>query len=174
MSQKTIPNPNAGRLGDLAKTGVICLALTIAGCTTYQQEKADLQRGRGESQRLIDAKQRLEDEQARSVALKEEQLMAEAELGELRDELQAVNSNQRRQEAKIQTARNNARISESKAQQLQNKLARLTSDFNGKAIDLELSKQNGSKAEIAQRTKELEALKRELNDVNDEISILTS
>lgn len=162
------------RRGRVFKIVALGLVLGLAGCTTYQQEKADLRQGRGQSQRQIDAENRLKDQQARSVSLKEEQLMAEAELGELKDELQAVNANQKRQEAKIANARSGARISETEAQRLQNKLARLTSDFNGKAIDLELSKQNGSKADIAQKTKELEALKRDLNAVNSEIGILTS
>lgn len=162
------------RQGRFFKILALGLVLGLAGCATYQQEKADLRQGRGESQRQIDAQNRLKDEQARSVSLKEEQLMAEAELGELKAELQAVNGNQKRQEAKIANARSGARISETEAQRLQNKLSRLTSDFNGKAIDLELSRQNGSKAEIAQKTQELEALKRQLNAVNSEIEILTS
>lgn len=62
----------------------LALALCAAGCTTYLQERDDLRRGGGgDSQRVQQAQQRLDDARASQLSLREKQMMAEEELGAL-------------------------------------------------------------------------------------------
>ncbi|MEM7176307.1 MAG: hypothetical protein AAF503_01265, partial [Pseudomonadota bacterium] len=142
------------------------------GCATYLQEKADLQAGGGQSQRLIAAKERQENAKAEQLSLQEEQIMANEELSALQDELQTVNRSETVRQSQIEKARSNTNISQQKLEALSKQLKRQTEAFNDEALALEATRSVSSDAQVAAKEAELKALKKELNETNRQIDIL--
>lgn len=151
---------------------LVCAVSVLAGCETYQSEKADLMRGGGQSQRVLDAQQRLDDAQARQMGLQEEQMMAEEELGALQSELREVNRNRGVQEQRLAQARNSVAITSEQEERLRTQLNSQTEAYNDKVLELETARVAGSDADVRQKTAELGRLRNELAETNREIEIL--
>ncbi|MEM1383226.1 MAG: hypothetical protein AAF713_09370 [Pseudomonadota bacterium] len=148
------------------------LALGLAGCETYQREKADLIYGRGQSQRLVDAQNRLDDARAEQLSLQEEQLMAQEELAALETELRQVNGNRRTQRDRLAQASRQAKISEAEERRLARELDLRSEAFNDKALELEAARQRGDEGEVSRREAELAEMRREIDQLNREIDIM--
>lgn len=146
--------------------------MMLGGCATYQAEKADLSCG-GQSCRLQAAQERRATAEAEQLGLKEDQASARQELAALQAELRNVNSNRTTQESRLENARSTAKISDEEAARVRRKLNAQTEAFNDKALELEAARSGGSGAEIAQKKRELQRLRDELEATNREIEILS-
>jgi chromosome segregation ATPase len=152
----------------------LALALCAAGCTTYLQERDDLRRGGGgDSQRVQQAQQRLDDARASQLSLREKQMMAEEELGALQAELRQVNRNRAVQQGRLDSALSAEKLSAEREAALSGKLETQTDAFNDTSLALSNARMGGSTGDIARKETELGAVRRELEHTNSEIEILS-
>lgn len=152
----------------------LALALCAAGCSTYIQERDDLRRGGGgDSQRLQEAQNRLDDARASQLSLQEEQMMAEEELGALQAELRQVNRNRSVQQGRLDRALSAEKLSAEREAALRDKLETQTEAFNDTSLALESARMGGSASDVARKEAELSAVRRELDQTNREIDVLS-
>ncbi|MGF1476557.1 MAG: hypothetical protein ACFB6S_13430 [Geminicoccaceae bacterium] len=152
---------------------VLLLPLFLTACETYLRERADVTRGQGQSYRLLEAKERLDNARTTKVSLEEERLMAEEELDALETELAAVNENRAIQEDLLARAREATRISQAQEDRLLEQLNRQTEAYNDTTLELDSARIGGSEEEVQEKAAELGRLKEELDKTNREIDVLT-
>jgi hypothetical protein len=158
----------------LKSLAALALALCAAGCATYIQERDDLRRGGGgNSQRLQQAQERLDDARASQLSLQEEQMMAEEELGAVQAELRQVNRNRAAQKAMLDRALTAEKLSAEREAVLRGKLETQTDAFNDTSLALENARLGGSASDVARKEAQLEAVRRELARTNKEIDVLS-
>jgi chromosome segregation ATPase len=152
---------------------LVAAALALAACdTTYQREKADLTMGGGQSYRLQQAQQGLDEAKAKNVSLREEQEMARAELADLQTQLKTVQKQRAERIAALNRAKAKNRITAEKQAALTRRVDTASDDFLSTALELESAQARGASAEVKRKQEELEKLRAELRNLDKEISVL--
>ncbi|WP_413204843.1 hypothetical protein [Rhodospirillum sp. A1_3_36] len=148
-------------------------SLILASCnSTYSREKADLTMGGGQSYRLQQAQQRLDEAKAKNVSLREEQEMARAELADLQSQLKAVQTRRAAQLKTLQRAQSGNRISAERAASLTQRVDVASDDFLSTALELQSAQARGADQEVKQKEAELAKLRKELAALDQEIAVL--
>ncbi|MBK1665458.1 hypothetical protein CKO38_16025 [Rhodospirillum rubrum] len=151
---------------------VAAIALSVAGCSTYQREKADLTMGGGQSYRQQQAQERLDEARAKNTSMREEEEMARTELADVQAKLKEVQRDAAAQQKTLLAARKSSKITAARHDQLSRKLNDTTSDYYATALELQSAEAAGSTATSAKKKRELAELEKELKKIDAEISIL--
>lgn len=153
--------------------GMIALLLAVAGCSTYQQQKADALSG-GPEQRLRAAEERRQAAEDRKVGLKTDQEdlneeigQQERQLADLKDRIDAQNRTLDKARAENRISRDQERRMRSEFTELQDSLLDL--QFR---MDVANATGGGSSTEKALLQQNYEALTRDVQTREKELELL--
>jgi chromosome segregation ATPase len=160
-------------MASTARLLALTTILLLAGCDTYLAAREDIRAGGpAGSKRVLDAQQRLQEEQDRQEGLKQDKEIVEEERSVEESRLTEVNSELKVRTDRLAEAQRAGKITKAQEQERRRQYEQLVNDFQKVSLQLETRRATKDAKGAQEKQRQLGSLEQQIDALKKEIDIL--